>query len=343
MFFQTRQAMVPTDFAKLLTGFLTGYLPHQRGISTNTLKAYKDTFILLINYMDTNGIKAENLTLAQINRDSINGFLDWLQTERGAGNSTRNVRLAAIRSFYRYVQYEAPERIYEAQRILSIKAKRTEKPTIEYLTVEGITLLLRQPNVNTHRGLRDVALLSLMYDTGARVQEIIDLTPGCVRFDSPYTIRITGKGNKTRIVPLQEEQVGLLKKYLEANKLDKTQAHSYPLFSNSRKEKLTRAGVSYILLKYAKLARKHNDRLIPKISCHSIRHSKAMHLLQAGVNLVYIRDFLGHVSIQTTEVYARADSKQKRQALEKAYVEVKPDVNPYWLENKNLLGWLKSF
>lgn len=343
MFFQTQQAMVPTDFAKLLTGFLTGYLPHERGISTNTLMAYKDTFILLINYMAVKGIKAENLSLAQIDRDSIKGFLDWLQDERGAGNATRNARLAAIRSFYRYVQYEAPERLYEAQRILSIRAKRTEKPTIEYLTVEGITLLLRQPDVSTHRGLRDVALLSLMYDTGARVQEIIDMTPGCVRLDNPMTIKITGKGNKTRIVPLQEEQVKLLQKYMEANKLDKAQAHSYPLFSNARKEKLTRAGVSHILLKYAALARIHNDRLIPKISCHSIRHSKAMHLLQAGVNLVYIRDFLGHVSVQTTEVYARADSKQKRLALEKAYVEVKPDVNPFWLENKNLLGWLKSF
>lgn len=343
MFFQISKPMVPTDFAKLLTGFLTGYLPHERGMSTNTLKAYKDTFILLISYMAANGIKAENLSLAQINRDNIIGFLDWLQYERGAGNSTRNARLAAIRSFYLYVQYETPERLYETQRILSIRAKRTEKPTIEYLTVEGITLLLRQPDVNTHRGLRDVALLSLMYDTGARVQEIIDLTPGCLRFDSPFTIRITGKGNKTRIVPLQEEQVRLLQKYMEANKLDKAQAHPEPLFFNSRKEKLTRAGVSHILLKYAALARKQNDRLIPKISCHSIRHSKAMHLLQAGVNLVYIRDFLGHVSIQTTEVYARADSKQKRQALEKAYVEVKPDVNPYWLENKNLLGWLKSF
>lgn len=343
MFSQTLLAMVPTDFAKLLTGYLTGYLPHERGISTNTLKAYKDTFILLINYMAANGIKAEKLSLAQIKRDSIIGFLEWLQTERGAGNATRNARLAAIRSFYRYVQYEAPERLYEAQRILSIRSKRTEKPTIEYLTVEGITLLLRQPDVNTPRGLRDVALLSLMYDTGARVQEIIDLTPECVRFDIPFTIRITGKGNKTRIVPLQKEQVGLLKKYLETNRLDQTQALAHPLFFNSRKEKLTRAGVTYILQKYATIARKKNDRLIPKISCHSIRHSKAMHLLQAGVNLVYIRDFLGHVSIQTTEVYARADSKQKRQALEKAYVEVKPDVNPYWLENKNLLGWLKSF
>lgn len=336
--------MAPTDFAKLLTGFLASYLPHERGASKNTLKAYKDAFVLLITFMAAKGIKAEKLTLAQIKREDINGFLDWLQSERGAGNTTRNARLAAIRSFYSYVQYQMPEQLYEIQRILSISSKKEGKPAISYLSIEGITLLLRQPDANSYRGLRDLAMLSLMYDTGARVQEIADLTPGCLRLDATCTIRITGKGNKTRIVPLQQEQIGLLKKYIQANRLDDANAHPYPLFFNSRKEKLTRAGINHILLKYAASARRQDSRLIPaKISCHSIRHSKAMHLLQAGVNLVYIRDFLGHVSVQTTEVYARADSKQKREALQKAYTEVKPEVAaPLWLENKDLLGWLKS-
>lgn len=336
--------MAPTDFAKLLTGFLASYLPHERDASKNTLKAYKDAFVLLISFMAAKGIKAEKLTLARIKREDINSFLDWLQSERGAGNTTRNARLAAIRSFYRYVQYQMPDQLYETQRILSISAKKEGKPAISYLTIEGITLLLRQPDANSYRGLRDLALLSLLYDTGARVQEIADLTPGCLRLDATCTIRITGKGNKTRIVPLQQEQIGLLKKYMQVNRLDDANAHPYPLFFNSRKEKLTRAGINHILLKYAALARRQDNRIIPaKISCHSIRHSKAMHLLQAGVNLVYIRDFLGHVSVQTTEVYARADSKQKREALQKAYVEVKPEVAaPLWLENKDLLGWLKS-
>lgn len=336
--------MVPTDFARLLTRFLTSYLAHQRGISSNTVKAYKDTFVLLINFLAAKGIKAEKLELAHITREVIDSFLNWLQTERGVGNATRNARLAAIRSFYRYVQYEAPEWMHEAQRILSVRSKKNQSRPMSYLTLKGITLLLSQPKPDTHRGLRDLVLLSLMYDTGARVQEVVDFTPGCLRLDAPYTIRINGKGNKTRIVPLQEEQINLLRKYMEANQLDTAKSQSYPLFFNSRKEKLTRVGVSHILLKYAEVARKKDHSLIPaKLSCHSIRHSKAMHLLQAGVNLVYIRDFLGHVSVQTTEVYARADSKQKRVALEKAYVEVKPNVDPLWLKNKDLLGWLKSF
>jgi site-specific recombinase XerD len=145
-------------------------------------------------------------------------------------------------------------------------------------------------------------------------------------------------------VPLLEEQVKILKCYLDEHDLLKPQARLHPLFSNSRLEKLTRPGVTYILLKYADQARVRNPELIPeKLSCHSLRHSKAMHLLQAGVNLVYIRDILGHVSVTTTEVYARADSRQKREAIEKAYVNLSPTEIPVWVSNNNLLGWLKSF
>jgi integrase/recombinase XerD len=130
---------------------------------------------------------------------------------------------------------------------------------------------------------------------------------------------------------------------MQEHNLIEHHAGMYPLFCNSRKEKLTRAGVNHILLKYVKMAKEKNSKLIPeKISCHSLRHSKAMHLLQAGVNLVYIRDILGHVSVQTTEVYARADSRQKREALEKAYVDVQPKQDAMWLANRNLLDWLKS-
>ena len=210
--------------------------------------------------------------------------------------------------------------------------------------MDGIRLLLEQPDRTTLKGRRDLALLSLMYDTGARVQEVIDLTPAALHLDKPTTIRVTGKGNKTRIIPLLEGQIKILGSYLSENNLTKPYAGSYPLFYNSRKEKFTRAGITHILLKYANMARQANQHLIPdKISCHVIRHSKAMHLLQAGINLIYIRDILGHVSVETTEIYARADSKQKREALEKAYADVVNKEEPVWQENKGLLSWLKSF
>jgi site-specific recombinase XerD len=141
-----------------------------------------------------------------------------------------------------------------------------------------------------------------------------------------------------------DAQVEHLKHYLEEHRLNEPSANHYPLFFNSRKEKLTRAGVHYIVRKYSQMARKENLLLIPdKMSCHVLRHSKAMHLLQAGVNLVYIRDILGHVSVKTTEVYARADSRQKRKALEAAYVKVNPNEEPLWTHNENLLSWLKRF
>ena len=182
-----------------------------------------------------------------------------------------------------------------------------------------------------------------MYDTGARVQEMIDLTANSCRFNKPYILQIIGKGNKSRIVPLMEEQVKILKSYMIENKLSEPFAGEYLLFSNSRKQKFTRAGITHIFLKYVDLARKLNPELIPKnISCHSLRHSKAIHLLQAGVNLVYIRDILGHVSVQTTELYARADIKLKREALEKAYTSVQPEriTNPMWIEDSDLKNWL---
>jgi len=337
--------MKPTDFSEYISDFISRYLPNEKGASANTISAYRDTFVLLLNFAQKEKhVKIEKLTLEKITKETIIEFLDWIQRERKCSNSTRNSRLAAIHSFYRYLQYESLDYLHECQKILSVKFKKTKKESMTYLTIEGIKLLLQQPDTTTSRGRRDLTLLSLMYDTGARVQETIDLTSSMLRLNKPATIKIVGKGNKARLVPMLDAQLEHLKNYLKENRLNEPFANMYPLFFNSRKEKLTRAGINYIVQKYVKTARKENGMIIPEnISCHSLRHSKAMHLLQAGVNLVYIRDILGHVSIQTTEIYARADSKQKREALEKAYVNVNPDEEPIWTKDENLVTWLKKF
>lgn len=337
--------MKPNDFAYYLTGFLTKYLPNEVGASTNTISSYRDSFLLFLKYMrDEELIAVERLTLERIKKTTIEEYLKWLESTRGCRVSTRNVRLAAIHSFFRYLQYENPDNLLEWQRILSIPVKKGEKGTLNYTSLDGIRLLLEMPNQDTNTGRRDLALLSLMYDTGARVQEIIDLTPSNIRLDYPYTIKLIGKGNKARIIPLMEVQICILKLYMDKNKLLEPYANRYPLFHNKRDEKLTRAGVGYILNKYVCMARNQNNVLIPeKFSCHCLRHSKAMHMLQAGVNLVYIRDILGHSSVQTTEIYAKADSKQKREAIEKAYSDVTPKNIPSWHTNDNLLEWLKNF
>lgn len=302
--------MKPTDFSRHLTDFLVRYLPHERGASTNTMHSYRDTFTLFLSYMETKGVKAEKLTMDCITKDCIVSFLDWLKVERKCGISTRNARLAAIHSFFKYLQYQNPDRIYEYQRIMSISNKKAPKPTIKHLTVEGIKILLQQPDTTRIKERRDLALLSLMYDTGCRVSEIVNLTPQNIRLDRPYTVIVTGKGNKTRVIPILEGQLNILKTHMQENGLLKPENLQHPLFSNCWGEKLTRAGISNILNKYINKAKDSRPDLIPDgVSCHSLRHSKAMHLLQAGVNLVYIRDLLGHVNIQTTEIYARADSK----------------------------------
>lgn len=337
--------MKQNDFSKSLADFLTKYLPGERGMSGNTIASYKMTFILLISFMqEQKGIQAHKLMFNHFTKAFIEQFLSHLEMVRKCSASTRNARLAALHSFFSYVQYEYPEYIDECSKILSIKVKRTKRESINYLTVEGIKLLLEQPDLSTTKGIRDLALLALMYDTGARVQELIDLTPSSLRLDKPYTIKLVGKGTKARIVPLMEEQVVHLKHYIERNKLLQSGKNLCPLFYNYRKEKLTRAGVNHILQYYATIARMKNPTLIPdKISPHSLRHSKAMHLLQAGVNLVYIRDILGHESVTTTELYARVDSKQKREAIEKAFVNVVKKETPMWMNNEGLLQWLKSF
>ena len=337
--------METTDFAKYLTRFFTEYLVGERGASTHTIRSYSNTFTNLLVFMDEQiNVGADILTLDHFNRNMILRFLDWLQTSKHCANATRNQRLAALHSFFRYMQYEDVKRMGLWQEILSIKVKRQEKRSVNYLTVEAIKLILEQIPTNMRIGRRNLALIALMYDSGARVQEIIDLSPSSLRLDKPSHITLHGKGNKKRVVPLQDEQVTLLQAYMKENSLDICASNQRPLFAKNSGGRLTNAGITYILNTYAVLARVLRPELIPEISPHTLRHSKAMHLLQAGVNLIYIRDMLGHVSIQTTEIYARADSKQKRNALESAYIDIIPNAGSLgsWEKDSKLKGWLKN-
>ena len=283
------------NFSYYLSAFLAKHLPGIVGASSNTVSSYRDTFVLFLRYMKAEkDTPAERIKLKSLDPKCFSEFLDWLEAERNCTVTTRNVRLAAIHSFFRYLQYESPEYLDLCQKVLAIPFKKTEQRVLNYFSTDGIKLLLSMPDTSTKSGRRDLALLSLMYDTGARVQEIADLTPQCVRFEKPATIRLHGKGNKTRIVPMMEAQVSLLKRYMTEQNLLRSEEQPHPLFRNKCGVKLTRAGISYILDKYVSMARTIAPELVPdNISCHCLRHSKAMHLLQAGVNLVYIRDFFG--------------------------------------------------
>jgi len=284
------------------------------------------------------------LTLSQIDDTLVYEFVAWIEGERHCSISTRNQRLAAIHAFFRYVQIEAPERLLICQRILSIPFKKTGKPAVSFLTSDGLKAILDQPDRKTLAGRRDLMLLITLYDTGARVQELINLVVRDIRLDQPPTITLKGKGNKIRHIPLMIKTASRLKEYLQERCLSTAGTYDHPVFFNSRHQKLTRAGVTYIINKYVEAAKRQNNFVLPeKVSPHVFRHTKAMHLLQANINLVYIRDFLGHASVTTSEVYARADSERKRLALEQAYSPMVTDDIPVWQEDKNLLMWLQNF
>jgi integrase/recombinase XerD len=336
--------MKPNDFAKYLTDFLTIYLSGQKNVSKNTILAYRDTFKLLLRYCrDNKNLAPERVTMKVLSSELIINFLDWLEIERNCCISTRNQRLAAIHSFFRYAQGENPSGLYHFQKVIAIPVKKMQKKVVDHLSPEAIKLLLEQPDRHNIKGRRDLTLMSVLYDTGARVQELIDLKVSDVILNTPAVIILTGKGKKQRRVPILKNTVSLLQVYLSENNLNHNWKNQYPLFVNNQHNKLTKEGISYIIEKYAEIARKSSTMIPSKVVPHMFRHSKAMHLLQAGVNLIYIRDFLGHVDIRTTEIYARADTEMKRKAVENVYPDLVSSNLPDWNKEQELLLWLSNF
>ncbi len=334
--------MKPTDFARALSTYLTKYLPGQRNLRPHTLASYRDTFKLLLRYCrEVRGMAVERLTLRDLDDTLIRAFLDWLESDRHNTMATRNQRLASLHAFYRYLQAEDPTGLASYQKILAIPRKKTSAPTIPHLTPDALQQILAQPDRTRRMGRRDATLLATLYDTGARVQELVDLRVRDVRLDAPAIIALTGKGNKTRHVPLMAPTVALLQHYMAEWRLGPNGTQDVPLFMNSRRQPLTRAGVAFILAKYAQQARALSPMVPDHVTPHMLRHSKAMHLLQAGVNLIYIRDLLGHVDVATTEIYARADTELKRKALEQAYPNLVSAEWPAWTEDEDLLDWLE--
>lgn len=333
------------NFAYAVSRFFKFYLPGERGFSENTIASYRDTFKQFLLYCKRNtGIDPDQLELSDFSRNLVNGFLAELEAN-GKSVSTRNQRLAAIKSFFGYVKFTFPDYLDISQQILAIRLKKQPEPFVNYLTVNGIAALLRQPDASVRSGYRDMLMLMLLYDSGARVSELTNIRIGDIRIQNPATITLHGKNRKDRIVPLSQKTVGLIGNYLKRERLITPECKDKLLFTNRQGGQLTRIGVTYVLKKYASLARQQHPDIIPdNLSAHCIRHSKAMHLLQAGVPLIYIRDFLGHTKIRTTEIYAKADSDSKRKALEMAYSPVNnvDDAEASWNDNSSLMSFLES-
>lgn len=333
--------MKKTDFTKALTSYFSTYLPETCGVSPNTCNSYRDAFkLLLLYFQEEKGVPANSIELRMLNRNLASDFLDWLEAQRKVSVTTRNQRLAAMKAFAHYVQYRNPEYLENCTDIIAMRPKKHEKPVIPFLTEEELKALLTQPDPSTRHGLRDLTLLSLLYDSGARVQEITDLKLKDIRLTNPAMATLTEKGRKARQVPLMKETCKLLDAYIRNFNLNSEPLTS-PLFFNQKGQALSRYGITYILKKYVSQAELDSDTR--KISPHVLRHTKAMHLLRAGVNMIYIRDFLGHVDISTTEVYARIDAEMKRKVFEEKVPNFTPNTTMPWEEDKDLLQWLTKF
>jgi len=336
--------MTKADFPYYLTKFLGTYLHGEKNFSRHTIQSYSVTFKLLLSFLEqTQKISPERLSMEDLTHDTIIAFLNWIESTRNCTVSTRNQRLVAIHSFIRFVQKQVPGNVFEFQKILNIPDKKCVKTIVPFLTGEEMKILLSMPAPSTSKGLRDMVLMSLLYDSAARVQEIIDLKVKDLRLDKLAVITLHGKGQKTRCVPITEKTKKLLESHLRYSSSNNgvSSGEQY-VFLNQKKHQLTRWGISYILKKYvglASLCDGFNVRF--SITPHVFRHSKSVHLLQSGVNLIYIRDFLGHSDCSTTQIYAKADTETRRKALEAAYVDILPTTElPDWSDDKNLMDFL---
>jgi site-specific recombinase XerD len=320
----------------LLASYLSVHLPGARGCSKNTIAAYRDAFVLFLRFLSLRrGTPPDKADWACLAPDVVEDFLSWLETDRGSSASTRNHRLAAIKAFLRYAQARAPELIAVAAPVLAIQPKRSPQPRMAYISVEALGLLLAEAMASG--GVRDAALIALLYDTGARVQEVVDLEPGDLALARPATARLTGKGGKTRTVPITPQAADLVAKHL-----GRAGTGGQRVFLNRGGQPITRSGVAWILSRHATAVRARRPELMPeRISPHVMRRSKAMHLLENGVNLVYIRDLLGHASVTTTEIYAKANPEMKRKAIEAAAANIVPETGYGPEKRADLIDWLK--
>jgi integrase/recombinase XerD len=334
-----------TALGRSIVRFFQEYLPTLRGMSPHTIRSYRDTMILFLRFAaaETRG-SIESIDVPDINADRLGAFLSTLEMERGNSIATRNARLAAMHSFARFLIAEHPEYMEGLQQVVGLPFKRGGRAApVEYLEEAEIKGVLESINRDTPSGRRDYALFSLMFNTGARVQEILDLRVCDLRLVSPCQVRLYGKGNKVRLCPIWQRTAQLLQKLISTNPPSDNPADQ-KIFLNDRGAPLTRFGVRYLLRKYVDSASKQAPTLADKsIHPHSLRHSTAVHLLKAGVDIATVGQWLGHSGLNVTMRYARADMDMKRQALEQVFPDVVPSASGKTIidHDAGLMGWLR--
>lgn len=327
----------------LIQCFFQEYLVENRGLSKNTVMAYRDTLKLFFAFECSRQKKrVTKLVLDDVNADAVLCFLNQLENELKNSIVTRNLRLASLKTFSLFLTTKDVTRSVEYQRIMALPLKKAPHKEIDYLEANEINAIIGGFDYKRKNDQRDHALLTLLYNTGARVQELCDLTVSSITFGHLPFVTLVGKGNKTRTVPIWRDTATLLMGYLHQNKLvDEPKAN---LFLNSCGQPIGRFGIRYIIKKRTKIAEKTCPSLkVKNIGPHTFRHSIAMHLLQSGVDLSIIRTWLGHVSLETTHAYVEVDMKMKRKVLN-AYSPSgqSGSLKGVLDKNKDILAWLDS-
>ena len=340
------RAYQPTGLGRSIVRFFQEYLPTLRGMSRHTIQSYRDAMILFLGFVAKDrGRPVEALELADITADRVRRFLAFLEIERKNSIITRNARLAAMHTFARSLVAENPNHMAELQQILGIPFKKGARAEpIEYLEKAEIEVLLAAIDRKTPAGRRDYAMFSLMFNTGARVQEILNLRVRDARLEPPYQVRLAGKGNKVRLCPIWPRTAQLLKDLIQKQHDTGENSADQPIFLNGHGVAMTRFGVRYLLQKYVAAGTHAAPTLAGKrIHPHSLRHTTAVHLLKAGIDLATISQWLGHASLNTTMRYARADIDLKRQALAQVFPEVlaPPKGGAFVFRGDDITGWLR--
>ncbi|QDL36481.1 site-specific integrase [Rhodoferax sediminis] len=303
----------PAEFAALLQRFFAERLLQQQAVSPRTVAAYRDAFRLLLEYAERRlGKPPAKLTLGDFDSELILGFLAHLEAERHNAVRSRNARLAAVRAFARYIAVQCPAALLHVQQILAIPMKRFDKPLLGFLSRDEVRALLAAPDATTWCGRRDRVLLKLLYNTGARVSELIGICVHDLELDGTSSVRLHGKGRKQRTVPLWRETVVEIRRWIDAAGLQKNQS----LLPNRWGKPMTRSNVAERIARAVSTVTPQCPSLDGRtISPHTLRHTTAMHLLQAGVDLTVIALWLGHESPVTTHGYVEADLAMKERAL----------------------------
>lgn len=324
-----------------LRDYFADHLPRLRGMSSHTIQSYRDSLVLLLRFVarDRNRTVAD-LDLSDIDPPRVLAFLSYLERERKNGVPTRNVRLAAVHAFFRYLATRHPDQLELVQRITGIPFKRARQRVVEYLEYEEIEAVLSAIDHKTLAGRRDYALVATMFNTAVRVQEIVDLRARDLQLTRPFQIRILGKGRKERFCPLWRQTAQTLQAFCKERNLDLRS--DAKIFLNHRGEGLTRFGVRYILAKYLGRVRSRVPSLAKKrLHPHSLRHSAAVAMLKSGVDLSSISQWLGHASLNTTNRYATVDLEMKRRAIAQVKTIPRSSRTP-WRKDRTILEWLES-